>query len=274
VNFILVDPRAAEAGRLRDGRLADVAPTILSVLGIEPPAVMDGSTLTPGRGWGGRRRCLLIILDGWGIGKQDDDNPIHLAPTPVWDTLLAEYPSSCLLASGEAVGLQPGKAGNSEAGHLNLGAGRIVLQDDVRLDQALKDGTFARNEVFQRTFERVKQQGTALHLLGLLTEKSSHGCIDYPLELLRAAGEQGLQEVFLHVIFDGRSTEPGSAPALLEKLENQVGEIGTGMVVTGVGRGIALDRDGNYGKIRRAFEALVHGSGKACPLGSTGMTTK
>lgn len=144
---------------------------------------------------------------------------------------------------------------------MNLGAGRVVLQDDARLDLAMQDGSFYTNEVLCNAIADVKRRGADLHLLGLLTENSSHGSIDYPLALLRMAKEQGLTNVYLHVIFDGRSTQPGSAPALLEKLEKKMQEIGGGQVVTGVGRGIALDRDGNYGKTQRAYEALVYGKG-------------
>ena len=266
VQFILVDPAASSTGNLRDGKLADVAPTILSALGLEQPSAMDGATLAPGHDWNGKRRVLLIILDGWGIGSDDVTNPIFLAQTPVWDGLIQRFPSGRLQASGEAVGLQEGKAGNSEAGHINIGSGRVVLQDDVRLDGAMKDGSFFTNEVFLSAIDDVKQRGTSLHLLGLLTAKSSHGSIDYPLALLKMAKERGLVNVYLHVIFDGRSTEPGSAPTLLEKLEAQVNEIGVGQVVSGVGRGIALDRDGNYNKIKRAFDALVNGVGRACIL--------
>ncbi len=142
----------------------------------------------------------------------------------------------------------------------------MVLQDDVRLDQALQDGSFYANDVFLQTIDNVKQQGTKLHLIGLLTEKSSHGSIDYPLALLKMAKERGLDNANLHIIFDGRSTEPGSAPVLLEKLEAQLDEIGLGKVVTGMGRGIALDRDGNYTKIKSAFDALVNGIGKPYSL--------
>lgn len=144
---------------------------------------------------------------------------------------------------------------------MNLGAGRVVLQDDVRLDLAMKDGSFYSNEVFCRTLVEIKASGSSLHLIGLLTEKSSHGCMDYPLALLRMAKEQGVENVYLHMILDGRSTEPGSAPQLLEKLENKIKEIGLGQIVTAVGRGIALDRDGNYGKTQRAYEAFVYGKG-------------
>lgn len=150
---------------------------------------------------------------------------------------------------------------------MNIGAGRVILQDDVRLDQAMKDGSFYSNEVFLHTIDEVKARGSSLHLLALLTEKSSHGSIDYPLALLKMAKERGLEKVYIHVIFDGRSTEPGSAPMLLEKLEARMAEIGLGHIVTGVGRGIALDRDGNYGKIKRTFDALVSGVGRTYPGG-------
>ena len=266
VQFILMDSRLKSPLELHDGKLADVAPTVLSALGLTQSEFMTGETLAPTHNWGGERRVLLVILDGWGIGGMDNSDPINIAQTPVWDELIRQNPHSQLHASGEAVGLQAGKAGNSEAGHINIGSGRVVLQDDVRLDAAMSDGSFFTNEVFLRTIDDVKQRGTSLHLLGLLTEKSSHGSIDYPLAVLKMAKERGLENVYIHVIFDGRSTEPGSAPALLGKLEAQVNEIGIGKVVTGVGRGIALDRDGNYGKIKRAFDALVNGVGKPCKL--------
>ncbi len=264
--FILIDPSAPSKASLREGKLADVAPTILSALGLAQPPAMAGATLAPGHDWGGKRRVLLIILDGWGMGKDDSTNPIFLAETPAWDNLLSRFPNSRLQPAGEAVGLQAGKAGNSEAGHMNIGAGRVVLQDDVRLDLALKDGSFNTNETFLHVMEDVRQRHTSLHLIGLLSEKSSHGSIDYPLALLKMAKEHGLQKVYIHIIFDGRSTEPGSAPALLEKLEAQVNTIGIGQVVSGVGRGIALDRNGNYAKTQSAFEAFVYGKGHTCAV--------
>lgn len=265
VPFLLIDPRANSSVALRPGKLADIAPTILSALAIAQPSAMDGVTLA-NYNWGGRRRVLLIILDGWGIGKEDDTNPIFLKRPPVWSDLTRRYPYSWLQAAGEAVGLRPGKAGNSEAGHMNIGAGRVVLQDDVRLDLAMKDGSFYTNETLCRAICKAKQQYASLHLIGLLTEKSSHGSIDYPLALLRMAKANDLRQVYLHVIFDGRSTEPGSAPALLEKLEMQVKEIGVGKIASGVGRAFALDRDGNYDKTQRAYDAIVSGVGRHCNL--------
>ena len=261
VPFIVIDPKAENQIHLSDGSLQDITPTILTIMGVEKHASMAGTPLVSPRDWGKDRRVLLIILDGWGEGSQDENNPIFVADTPNWDAICQKYPLSHLQASGEAVGLQAGKPGNSEAGHMNIGAGRVVLQDDVRLDMALKDGSFSQNEVFLQAIENVLRKGTNLHLIGLLTEKSSHGSIDYPLALLRMAKGKGLPDAFLHLIFDGRSTEPGSAPALLEKLEGQIREIGIGSIVTAVGRGIALDRDGNYAKIKKAYEAMVLGQG-------------
>jgi 2,3-bisphosphoglycerate-independent phosphoglycerate mutase len=261
VQFVLLDGRAKEDAELQEGCLADIAPTILAAMGVPKPVEMSGHSLAPDYDWGGQRKVLLVILDGWGIGNEDENNPIWLAKTGNWDEIICRYPGSKLLTSGEHVGLQPGKAGNSEAGHLNIGAGRVVLQDDVRLDSALTDGSFFTNKVFLQTFEEVKSRGKNLHLIGLLTEKSSHGSIDYPLALLKMAKIAGLEKVYLHLIFDGRSTEPGSAPALLEKLERQMQEIGVGQIATGIGRGIALDRDGNYVKIKKAYDALTTGIG-------------
>jgi len=262
VPLIVIDPLSSAPIHPREGCLADLGPTILKILGLAQPAAMSGSPLVVGHDWGSRRRVLLIILDGWGIGAPDENNPIHLAATPVWDELLARHALTPLRASGEAVGLREGKPGNSEAGHLNIGAGRVVLQDDVRLDQAMKDGSFYSNEIFLQAIDGVLNRKSRLHLIGLLTEKSSHGSIDYPLALLRMAKCRRLEDVFLHLIFDGRSTEPGSAPDMLEKLEGQMAEIGAGQIAGGVGRGIALDRDGNYAKIQRAYQALTAGVGR------------
>lgn len=256
VPFILIDPEGREA-KLRDGRLGDVAPTLLKLLNIEKPAGMSGESLLTGEITG--KKVMLVILDGWGYGSGDDNDAIWLAETSAWDSLLAEYPGCRLRASGEDVGLQAGKPGNSEAGHTNLGAGRMVAQDDVRMDAAIKSGDFRRNPVFLEAIRRAKDSGRALHLIAYLTKKSSHGCIDYPLMLTEMA--EGVEKVYLHIIFDGRSTPPGSAPQLLAELEDRLNEIGRGEVVDGVGRGVALDRDGNYEKIRRAYEAMVLGRG-------------
>mgnify|MGYP000898997784 FL=1 len=264
VRFLLLDSQFGNKPGLHDGKLADIAPTILQYLGLDQPDAMSGASLLEKLPANQDRRVLLIILDGWGIGREDESNPIFLARTPVWDRLLTEASLCNLEAAGEAVGLKAGKAGNSEAGHMNIGAGRVVLQDDVRLDLAMKDGSFRSNRILLDAIDHAKKTGGSLHLIGLLTEKSSHGSIDYPLEILKMAGDAGLDRVFVHMILDGRSTEPGSAPTLLEMLDGKMPQNGLGKIVTVIGRGIALDRDGNYGKTQRAYDALVFGNGKKC----------
>lgn len=266
IPLFIIDPLSKTSIQPTDGVLADIAPTVLQILGIDRSPLMTGKSLAPDQAFGVQRKVLLVILDGWGLSPRPEQDPITLGHTPFWDTLMTQYPHGLLTASGEAVGLKAEKAGNSEAGHINIGAGRIILQDDVRLDQAMKDGSFYTNEVITREIRGVKERGTALHLIGLLTEKSSHGTIEYPLAVLKMARVAGLDQVYLHMIFDGRSTEPGSAPALLEKLGVLMNEIGGGQIATGIGRGIALDRDGNYNKTQRAYDALVYGKGKKARL--------
>ena len=256
VPFILLDPEKRPV-TLRDGSLGDVAPTVLCLMGLEQPSEMTGSSLLE-KGSVHGKKVMLIILDGWGYGSHDDNDAIFLAETSAWDALLEQWPNSRLKASGENVGLQDGKPGNSEAGHSNLGAGRVVEQDDVRMDHAIHSGSFRHNPVFLKAIEDARASEHDLHLIAYLTHKSSHGCIDYPLMLTEMA--EGLN-VFLHIIFDGRSTAPGSAPDLLRELEGELDRIGRGIIVDGVGRGVALDRDGNYEKVRRAYEAMVLGKG-------------
>ena len=256
VPFILIDPEK-RAVKLRDGMLGDVAPTILQLLGLNAPDDMTGHSLIEQGDIHGKK-VMLIILDGWGFGTRDENDAIFLADTRAWDGLLAAWPNSKLKASGENVGLQAGKPGNSEAGHTNLGAGRVVAQDDVRMDNAIRSGSFKQNPVFLKAIEDARSSGHALHLIAYLTHKSSHGCIDYPLMLTEMAQDV---PVWLHIIFDGRSTPPGSAPDLLRELEEELNRIGRGQIVDGVGRGIALDRDGNYEKVRKAYEAMVLGKG-------------
>ena len=256
VPFVVLDPQG-RAIELRDGRLGDVAPTVLDVLGLEKPEQMTGSSLiqTPDVR---NQKVMLMILDGWGYGTGDDGDGIYLAQTPAWDALLAAWPNSRLHASGEDVGLKAGKPGNSEAGHSNLGAGRVVAQDDVRMDEAIRSGSFMTNPIFLHAIEGARNNGD-LHLIAYLTEKSSHGCIDYPLMLTQMA--EGVENIYYHIIFDGRSTEPGSAPAMLRALEEKLRQIGRGVIVDGVGRGIALDRDGNYAKVRKAYDCMTQGTG-------------
>lgn len=261
VAFILMDPRKDDkAIKLRDGTLSDVAPTVLHVMGLKKPGLMTGESLTADS-FGENRKMLLIICDGWGIGSHDDNDTIHLADTPYWDELLEKKSLSFLHASGEYVGLAKGKPGNSEAGHSNLGAGRCVKQDDIRIDQAIESGEFKENEAIKKACDQAARNNKAVHLLSYLTHKSSHGSIEYALQAVEAAKESKVRDIYLHIIFDGRSTEPGSAPLLLEELEQRLQQIGAGMVVDGIGRGFALDRDCNWPKVKKAYDLMVLGSG-------------
>ena len=264
VPFIILDPNnPGETIPLRDGSLYDVAPTILDIMGIERPAQMTGNTLTGDRDWGINRKVLLVILDGWGLGSGDDNDAIFLASTPYWDSLVSRCSWCRLNASGTYVGLASGKAGNSEAGHLNLGAGRCVIQDDIRIDKAIEDGSFEENPVLLRSIRKAREKDKALHLITYLTYKSSHGSMDYAVAVAKMAKANDVRNVCLHIIFDGRSTEPGSAPQLLMDLENKLENIGTGYIVDGIGRGFALDRDRNYELVKQAYDMMVEGKGIA-----------
>ncbi len=181
--------------------------------------------------------------------------------TPTWDWLVG-LPMARLEASGAAVGLLPGTKGNSESGHLAIGAGRAVPQDELQIQAAIDNGTYARTEAFQKAFADASRSGGAVHLLALLSRSSSHGSIEYALELVRHASAVGSSPVFLHVITDGRSSRSDRVPDELLRLGDLLGGIGAGEVVTLIGRGFALDRGRDYeGKTRVAYRALVDGTG-------------
>lgn len=267
VPFAIVDPKGKSPQLTPEGILGDMAPTLLTLLNLPRPSVMSGRSLLRAKGVKAAK-VLLIILDGWGIGEPGHLNPIELANTPCWDAI-SRGPMAHLVASGQGVGLLPGFRGNSESGHMNLGAGRVVLQDDVRIQQAIESETFAENASFNRAIEDARHRGGALHLLGFLSQKSSHGLIDYVLELLKLACRKEFEQVYVHLITsgphlltEGRSTLPDCALNLLQRASEEIARIGVGTVVTVVGRGLALDRGGDYEtKTRSAYEALVLGKG-------------
>ena len=200
-------------------------------------------------------------MDGYGIRHNPHGNAVLEAKKPHLDAYFKNYAYTEINASGEFVGLGKGKPGNSEAGHSNLGAGRCVKQDDIRIDLAIENGDFNKNEAIVEACKKAKQNNKALHIISYLTYKSSHGSIEYAIQIVKAAKDEGVDDIYLHIIFDGRSTEPGSAPKLLEELEERLQEIGAGMVVDGIGRGFALDRDQNWTKVKKAYDVMVNGSG-------------
>lgn len=255
VPFILICNSRPE---LREGgELADISPTQLEIWGLEKLEEMSGKSLfkdSPIHG----DRILTIILDGWGIRKDVRDNLIARAHTPVMDFLKKNYSYTTLKAWGEAVGLSPKRPGNSEAGHLTIGAGRRVLSLDLRIKQAIEDGTFWENRALLSAIENVKRQNSSLHILGMISDESSHGTIEHITTLLRLAKKNGLKRVYLHGVLD----RPGKIPAadLIKKIKAKITEIGEGkfMLATLVGRDIILDRSKRYERVEMAYHALVH----------------
>ncbi len=209
-----------------------------------------------------RRFIALIVLDGWGYREETEGNAVAQANTPFFDSLWAEFPHTLIHTSEERVGLPAGQMGNSEVGHLNLGAGRVVYQDIVRISKAVRDGEFFRNPVFCNAMDAARESGKALHLVGLLSDGGVHSLDTHLYALLEMAKERGLARVYVHPIFDGRDTPPDSGEHHLRDLLAKMEQIGVGEVATLVGRYYAMDRDTRWERVERAFQAMVRGEGK------------
>lgn len=207
------------------------------------------------------RPVILIILDGWGWNPNQEGNAIALARTPILDFLLERYPCTTLQTSGEAVGLPRGLMGNSEVGHLNIGAGRVVYQDILRISKDIESGAFFTNSVLVDAMKGVQERGRRLHLLGLLSDGGVHSTLDHLYALLRMARERGVAEVCLHPFLDGRDTSPSSGERYLEELLEVTGQVGIGKIATVMGRYYAMDRDKRWDRLQRAYRALVEGEG-------------
>ncbi|GAB4257212.1 MAG: 2,3-bisphosphoglycerate-independent phosphoglycerate mutase [Deferrisomatales bacterium] len=207
------------------------------------------------------RRCALIVLDGWGFRADGSFNAVGAARTPRLDGLMARYPWTTLGASGLDVGLPPGQMGNSEVGHLNLGAGRIVYQDFTRINLAVEEGRLFDNPVLVEACDRVRRSGGALHLMGLLSDGGVHSHQNHLYALLELARRQGLQRVYVHVFLDGRDTPPQSGRGYVEALERAIERVGVGEVATVTGRYYAMDRDNRWDRVEKAYRALVLGDG-------------
>ena len=209
-----------------------------------------------------RRFIALIVLDGWGYREEAEANAIALADTPFYDRLWAEFPHTVLHASGERVGLPAGQMGNSEVGHLNLGAGRVVYQDLVRISKSIRTGEFFKIPVFCRAMDAAKERGKALHLLGLLSDGGVHSLHTHLYALLEMAGKREVPRVYVHAILDGRDTPPTSGIHHVENLLAKMKEIGIGEIATVGGRYFAMDRDNRWDRVERAYRAMVRGEGK------------
>jgi 2,3-bisphosphoglycerate-independent phosphoglycerate mutase len=209
-----------------------------------------------------RRFVALIVLDGWGYREEAEANAIALAETPFFDRLWAEFPRTVLHASGERVGLPAGQMGNSEVGHLNLGAGRVVYQDLVRISKSIRTGEFFAIPAFCRAMDAAKARGKALHLIGLLSDGGVHSLHTHLYALLEMAKQRGVPRVYVHAILDGRDTPPTSGIHHVESLLAKMKEIGIGEVATVGGRYFAMDRDNRWDRVERAYRAMVRGEGK------------
>ena len=206
------------------------------------------------------RKAVLIILDGWGIPLDPSVSAIDLAATPFYDSLSGRYPKSQLEASGRAVGLPEGQMGNSEVGHMNLGAGRIVYQDLVRIDLALEDGTFAKNPVVSE-LAKIAAAGGRIHLLGLLSDGGVHSHINHLKGILKTLHDAKASNVFVHAFTDGRDTDPQSGAGFVGELESYMAQT-TGRLASLCGRYFAMDRDKRYDRVKIAYDALTQGIGQ------------
>ncbi len=208
-----------------------------------------------------RKPVVLIVLDGWGISEKKEANAIASAHAPVYRSLIAACPHTKLQAAGEAVGLPDGQMGNSEVGHLNLGAGRVVYQDSTRISKAVREGDFFKNPVLMSAMESAKRQGAALHLMALLSDGGVHSRLDHIFAMLDMAKSLGVQNVFFHAFLDGRDTPPSSALEYIARLESHLAKIGIGKIATISGRYYAMDRDKRWDRVEKAYAALVKGEG-------------
>lgn len=209
-----------------------------------------------------RGPLALIIIDGWGYSPRREGNAIALAATPYYDELCEKYPRTLLEASGTRVGLPAGVMGNSEVGHLNIGAGRVIRMDVSRVDHDIATGEFFQNEVLVAGIDGAKQRGGALHLMGLLSDGQVHSSQVHLYALLRLAKQRGLERVFVHCFLDGRDTPPSSAETYIAALEKKIEEIGCGQIASLCGRYYAMDRDKRWERTERAYELLTKGKGE------------
>ncbi len=207
------------------------------------------------------KKALLMILDGWGIGSQAKGDVIFNTPTPNLDKLTAENPHSQLLTSGEDVGLPDGQMGNSEVGHLNIGAGRIVYQDLVKINRACADNSILENPGIVSAYSYAKQNGKSIHLMGLTSNGGVHSSLDHLFKLLDIAKEYGVDNTYVHCFMDGRDTDPKSGKGFIEQLQRHC-DATTGHIASIIGRFYAMDRDKRWNRVKVAYDQLVEGKGR------------
>jgi len=207
------------------------------------------------------KKVALLILDGWGFGDKSESDAIYNANTPFFDSCLNKYSYSTLNTSGEQVGLPAGQMGNSEVGHLNIGAGRIVYQDFARINKACEDNSIADNKVLITAFEHAKQNNVAVHFMGLVSDGGIHSHQEHLYKLCDIAQENNVNDVFVHAFTDGRDCDPKSGKGQIESLENHLND-SAGELVSVVGRYYAMDRDNRWERVKEAYDLLLNGTGK------------
>ena len=208
------------------------------------------------------KKALLIILDGWGIGDKSKSDVIAQTATPYMDYLKANYPNSELQASGLYVGLPEGQMGNSETGHLNIGAGRVVYQDLVKINLACADNSILENPEIKSAFGYAKENGKRLHLMGLTSTGGVHSSFDHLLKLIDIAAMYGIENCYIHCFMDGRDTDPRSGKGFIADLQQHIDEAGVGTIASVIGRYYAMDRDNRWERIKVAYDLLVNGKGR------------
>ncbi len=218
-----------------------------------------------------KKPTVLMILDGYGLNERKDGNAVAEAKTPVMDKLMAECPFVKGNASGMAVGLPDGQMGNSEVGHLNMGAGRIVYQELTRITKEIQEGTFFENPALLKAVENCKKNDSSLHMFGLLSDGGVHSHNTHLYGLLELAKRNGLSKVYVHCFLDGRDTPPASGKGYSEDLEAEMKKIGIGEIATVTGRYYAMDRDNNYDRVKLAYDALTKGEGLTAEGGPAGI---
>ncbi|MCR5526450.1 MAG: 2,3-bisphosphoglycerate-independent phosphoglycerate mutase [Lachnospiraceae bacterium] len=218
-----------------------------------------------------KRPAVLLIMDGLGINERHDHNAVYEAKTPVLDQLMKDYPCVKGYASGMAVGLPDGQMGNSEVGHMNMGAGRIIYQELTRITKSIEDGDFFKNEALLEAIDNCKKNNSALHMFGLMSDGGVHSHISHVYGILELAKKNGLDKVYVHCFLDGRDTPPESAKSFVEQLEAKMKEIGVGEVASVAGRYYAMDRDNNYDRVEKAYRCLTEGVGNEAESATAGI---
>lgn len=206
------------------------------------------------------KKAMLVILDGWGLGNKGKADIIYNTPTPYWDSLLEKYPHSKLQASGENVGLPDGQMGNSEVGHLNIGAGRVVYQDLVKINTACRNNSILENPGIVKAYSYAKENNKQIHFLGLVSDGGVHSSLDHLFKLIEISKSYGIEKSFIHCFMDGRDTDPRSGKSFIESLEAHLAK-NTGAIASIIGRYYAMDRDKRWERVRKAYDLLVKGEG-------------